>query len=211
MQIAEPTTMITDYLVAGLSVYFWWRLLIDSGKRQVIAERWWSWAFFATAIGALAGGTSHGFANHLGETGWLILWKTTIYALATASLCLLVAALINTFRPGALRIVLALAWLKFGLYALFMVRENSFDYVIYDYGSTMAVVLLLQMWGWFRHRHPASGWIIAGILVSFAASQIQMSGWSLHPHFNHNDMFHVVQMLGLTLLYRGGLRLDDAS
>ena len=203
--------MITDYLVGGLSLFFWWRLLCDSSIRQVRSERWWSWAFGATAVGAIAGGTSHGFANYLGESGWLVLWKITIYALATASLCLLVAALISTFRAAVLRVVLALAWVKFGLYSLFMISENNFDYVIYDYGSTMAVVLLLQIWGWIRHRSLAARWIVGGILVSFAASQIQMSGWSLHRYFNHNDLFHVVQMLGLTLLYRGGLKLQDAG
>lgn len=62
MQLTEPTTMITDYLVAGLSVYFWWRLRLDSDRRQARAKLWWAWAFLATAVGALAGGTSHGLA-----------------------------------------------------------------------------------------------------------------------------------------------------
>lgn len=38
-----------------------------------------------------------------------------------------------------------------------------------------------------------------------------MSDWGLHRHFNHNDIFHVVQMLSLYLLYRGGLELTDAA
>jgi len=203
--------MITDYGVAGLGVYFWWRLLVDSRQRQVRVGRWWSGAFLATAIGALAGGTSHGFTTYLGETGWLILWKTTVYALALASFCLLVAALIATFRGRTLTILVTLAGSKFGLYALFMMQENDFDYVIYDYGSTMVIVLLLNTWTWLRQRTAAAQWIIGGILVSFVASQIQMSGFTLHRHFNHNDLFHVVQMLGLALLYRGGLLLEDAG
>lgn len=211
MSLTEPTTMITDYLVAGLSIYFWWRLLADAGRRRVRAVSWWSWAFLATAVGAIAGGTSHGFTVYLGETGWLVLWKTTVYALAVASLCLLVAALLSTFRGPVLTAMLGLAWLKFGFYSLFMIRETDFDYVIYDYGSTMVVVLVLQLWGWVRHRSTAAPWIIGGILVSFVASQIQMSEWSLHRHFNHNDLFHVIEMVGLALLYRGGLQLEDAG
>lgn len=211
MQITEPTTMVTDYLVAALALIFWLRLRSDSGQRQVHSERWWSRAFLATAAGALAGGTSHGFANYLGESGWLVLWKATIYSLALASFCLLVAALLSAFRGKVLQILTGLAWLKFLSYAAFMIFENDFDFVIYDYGSAMIVVFLLQAWEWIRHHSAAASWILSGILVSIAASQIQMSGWSLHPHFNHNDIFHVVQMLSLTLLYRGGLRLQDAS
>lgn len=211
MKITEPTTMITDYLVAGLSLYFWWRLWNEARDRGAQAASWWSWAFFATAVGAVAGGTSHGFTLYLGETGWLICWKLTVYALAVASLCLLVAGLISTFRGRARTVLMILAVLKFTLYALFMIRENDFDYVIYDYGSTMIVVLLLQLWTWMRSRAAAAPWILAGILVSFGASQIQMSGFSLHRHFNHNDLFHTVQMLGLALLYCGGRRLEDAQ
>lgn len=203
--------MVTDYLVAGLSLYFWWQLHGASARRQVVAERWWSRAFLATAVGAIAGGTSHGFALHLGQTGWQVLWKVTIYSLAVASLCLLVAAFYATFSGRLRTFMLGLAWSKFVVYALFMIQENDFDYVIYDYGSAMAVVLLLQTFAWIRHRSAAAPWIIAGIVISFVASQIQMSEFSLHRHFNHNDLFHVVEMFSLGLLYRGGLRLQDAG
>jgi hypothetical protein len=32
---------------------------------------------------------------------------------------------------------------------------------------------------------------------------------SLHQHFNHNDLYHVVQMVGLYGVYRGGRSLLD--
>ena len=35
--------------------------------------------------------------------------------------------------------------------------------------------------------------------------------WSWIRHFNHNDIFHVIEMLGLALLCRGGLLLEDAA
>lgn len=211
MQITEPTTMLTDYLVAALSFYFWRQLRLDSTQRQVVAARWWSRAFLATAVGALAGGTSHGFATHLGETGWLVFWKLTIYSLAGASLALLLAALHASFGGRALRVLTGVAWIKFGVYCLFMLRENDFDYVIYDYGSSMAIVLLLQLAAWYRHHSRAAPWIFFGILVSAIASQIQMRELGFHRHFNHNDLFHIVQMVSLGLFYRGGLLLEDAG
>jgi hypothetical protein len=108
----------------------------------------------------------------------------------------------------------ALACAKFFLYIGFLTQVDNlgyshFDYVIYEYGVSMTLVLLLQIWQWWRYRSEAAPWIIAGILVSAVASQIQMSRLGLHRHFNHNDIFHVVQMLTLWLLYRGGLHLGD--
>ena len=211
MQITEPTTMITDYLVAALALMLGWRLSQDSKKRDCLAERWWAGAFFAIAAGALAGGTSHGFTHYLGESGWRLFWQVTVYAIGLASLCLMIAALKAAFTSGWLRTLALLAVAKFGFYAVWMWQEADFKYVIYDYGSTMVVVLVLQTWAWFKHRAASAPWIVAGILVSFAASQIQIQGISFHRHFNHNDLFHVIQMLGIWLLFRGGLHLTDAE
>ena len=211
MSISEPTTTITDYMVAGLALFFWWRLRSAAHQTDSRSQLWWSRAFMATAVGAVAGGTSHGFAAAVGELGWLILWKLTIYALAVASLCLLLSSLLVVFEGLWLRFWGTVAWAKLALYALLMIRRNDFEWVILDYGSSMVAVLLLTLWSWWRLRAPAARWIVAGILVSFLAARIQMSGLVWHRHFNHNDLFHLVQMVGLALFYRGGLQLRDAG
>ena len=38
---------------------------------------------------------------------------------------------------------------------------------------------------------------------------MQQSGWSLAEHFNHNDLYHVIQMVGLYCFYRGALALHE--
>ncbi len=58
---------------------------------------------------------------------------------------------------------------------------------------------------------PRGRWTAAGVAVSFAAAAVQQSGLALHRHFNHNDLYHVIQMGGLYLLYRGGLLLRDRA
>ena len=90
-----------------------------------------------------------------------------------------------------------------------MLGHDEFRFVIYDYGSTLAILLLLVV---AERTHGVSGhraYIAAGILVSIAAAAVQQSGIRLHQHFNHNDLMHVVQMGGVWLLYKGGARLRD--
>jgi hypothetical protein len=58
-------------------------------------------------------------------------------------------------------------------------------------------------------RRRGHNWLKGGIAVSATGLLIQQSGWSLHEHFNHNDMYHLVQMLGITFFYRGVLLLHD--
>ena len=52
-------------------------------------------------------------------------------------------------------------------------------------------------------------WMAGGVLVSFMAAAVQVNGVALHAHFTHNDFYHVIQMGGVYLFYRGVLVLKD--
>lgn len=58
-------------------------------------------------------------------------------------------------------------------------------------------------------RHRGHQWLKGGILVSAVGLLIQRSGWELHEHFNHNDIYHLVQMAGIYCFYRGVSCLHD--
>ncbi len=92
-----------------------------------------------------------------------------------------------------------------------MLGHDDFRFVIYDYGSTLAILLLLLMSGRTSGMSGHRAYIASGIVVSIAAAAVQQSGFRLHRHFNHNDLMHVVQMGGVWLLYKGGARLRDAG
>ena len=59
----------------------------------------------------------------------------------------------------------------------------------------------LKALAWRRDRRAAR-WMLAGVAVSAIAAVVQQSGWSLHEHFNHNDLYHVIQGVAIWLLYR---------
>lgn len=211
MMISEPMTMFTDYLVTLLAASLGIHLIIEGRATSTRSEALWGWAFLATALGAFAGGTSHGFVQQLGDQGWLVLWKVTVYAIGAASFLLLAGALYASVSGPWKRPFLLLAVVKLGGYIWWMASHDDFRFVINDYGSTMVVVLLLQIWQWWARRAPSAPWVVGGILVSFVASLIQQSEFALHQHFNHNDIFHVIQLLALWLLYRGGRLLEDTG
>jgi len=60
-----------------------------------------------------------------------------------------------------------------------------------------------------ERRKAGHRWLKCGLYMTLAGLAIQQSGWSLHIHFNHNDLYHVVQMGGLYCLYRGAGVLND--
>jgi hypothetical protein len=205
-EITEPTTMLTDYALGGMALWFAWKLARQgrsSGERPVLL---WALAFAALAAASLSGGTHHGFAAHLGQSLLAVTWKIALYSIGIVSLALSCAATVAAFRGGLRRALVGLAVLKFAVYAAWVVQHDAFVYAILDYAPALLYVLVLQVWAWRRHD-PSGPWVVAGVLVSFAAAAVQQSGFVLHQHFNHNDLYHVIQMVGVYLLYRGGRSL----
>ncbi len=83
--------------------------------------------------------------------------------------------------------------------------DNDFATAVAQYGTAMSIVLVVNL-VLSAKRRPGAWWIVVGVLVSFLGAGIQQAGFAPHPSFNHNDLYHVVQMAGLWCLYRGALR-----
>lgn len=196
--------MLTDYVLAGYTLYLAFRLF----DAQQQPRKLWSYGFIATAMAALLGGTSHGFVNHLSEIAEAIIWKGTLYSIGAASCFMLLGIIVASFT-GRLRTILGMVTIaKFALLGLWIMDHTDFKYVIYDYVPSMLAILVIQIWLLFSSGQASAKWLIYGILVSFAAAVVQQSGFSLHHHFNHNDLYHVVQLVAMYLLYRGAALLE---
>ena len=58
-----------------------------------------------------------------------------------------------------------------------------------------------------EHRKVGVRWLEKGIVVSAIGIALMVAKVSFHQHFNHNDLYHVIQMLGLWCFYRGAALL----
>jgi hypothetical protein len=204
LKIFEPTTVFTDYILAAETFVLGTLLLRENSALQQSSIRLLAFAFITTGIAALSGGTAHALGTTSGP-----IWKVTVYAIGVTSLLMLGAGVFSSITGMSRTILLTLAVAQFLMYAVWMAGHDDFKYVIYDYAPAMVVVLLLQASQLFLHGSAAAPWIIGGILVSFGAAAIQQSGFTLHRNFNHNDLYHVIQMGAMLLLYRGGSLLRD--
>ncbi len=211
MTISEPTTLITDYMLGTLAELCAVLLIKRNTALRQRSIQWWAFALFAAAVGSYVGGTYHGFRHALEPAVAAVLWKVTTISMGVASFCLLTAAIAAAFTGQDRRWLIAAAALKLAIYVVWMLGHDEFRFVIYVYGSTLAILLLLVA---AERTHGVDGhraYIASGILVSIAAAAVQQSGFRLHEHFNHNDLMHVIQMGGVWLLYTGGARLRDAG
>ena len=195
--ISEPMTLATDYLLAAVTAAA--GVFTRRATRGQAARRWWAVAFIALALGAALGGTHHGFRLEA-------LWLPTVMVIGVASAAMLAGSAFATTRGGLRTGLLILAIAKLALFCAWVWQDDRFIWVVADTGLAFALVALLHALRW---RERGSGAILAGVALSVIAGLVQASGLDLHRHFNHNDLYHVIQMVAIVAYYRGVRQLAD--
>jgi len=208
MEITEPATLLTDYLMAALAAV-WFRNLRRGRVLPVVRD--WRGAFLFLALSSFLGGTYHGFQSGLAPPVLDLLWRGTLVAAALASLFLLLAGT-GQFSATGRMAWRRFAWLKAAVVLLAGQAWPVFLVVLADSAASLLVVGFLAIRGWQR------GWgehamFLAGIGLFLVGGTVQAARLAPHPAFNHNDLFHVIQILGNGMFYlcarealRNGLR-----
>lgn len=210
VRVAEPMTMATDYALALESVALGVALLMSGRRERQRGRLFWGAAFVTTALAAACGGTAHGFAAALEPLTRTILWKGVLYSVGVTSYCMLTAAALTAARSMRLRaVLLGTAPVLLLGYAVWMVAHDAFIWAIVDYAPVLVALVVLHAVLAWRWRSPASPWILAGVFASVAGAAVQALEWAPHPFFDHNALYHVIQMLGMVLFYVGGRELED--
>lgn len=206
MSIHEPATLMTDYVLAALAGWFAWRLHRRKNADSR-AQQWWIRVLALTAASAFIGGNYHGFAPNFPAplaASWWVLTLWVINLLSAAMALSLLHELVPVARQRLWRVLIGV---KFAAFAGAALIHREFVVVILDYGLIMlawaAAALML--------RRPWSRWMLAGIALSIVAALVQQMHWAPSEHFNHNDLYHVIQALGLWGFYRAGLGLSGRT
>ena len=168
-----------------------------------------SGGLLAIGLAALSGGTFHGFQTMMPAWAVTMTWKTTMVAVGLASFGFAGASVFSAFSKSWRKPLFTVLLIKLAGYLLWLAKDDDFRFAIYEYSPTMVAVLGVFLYTWKKRRDPAAPWIVAGIVVSFLAALGQLGKVGFHEHFNHNDVYHVVQMVGVYLFYRGGRVLSD--
>lgn len=209
MELAEPTTALTDLVLALLAFGFALQLIRYSNRLRQESIRDWGIAFGALAIGALSGGISHGFAPYMSDTTHAVVWRVTLYSIGIASFYMLTGTARAALRYRVASWVILVALIKLAVYLYRCSVTPSFHLAVYDYVPNMAAVLVMGVLLKKQYGDGSGIWIAAGVVISFVAAGVQLAGVTLHAHFNHNDLYHVIQMGSLVLFHRGASSLQD--
>jgi hypothetical protein len=175
-RMQDPMALITDSAL-GLAAWIF-------AARLWRVQRMWALAFVFTGIAAFCGGVFHGFGD-----AWPLLWKVTVMSVGVASFFLL---------AGTDQRLAIVATIKLIAYLTWMIGHNAFIYVVLDSGLTLLLAGIF---------HPAKKWVWGSIAVSVVGAVVQGAQLTIHPRwFDYNDLYHLIQIAALWMLYRAALR-----
>lgn len=170
--MSDPMALVSDSALGALALFF--------AVRLWRLHRMWALAFVFTALAGLIGGVYHGYGDRTPE-----LWKATVMSVGLASFFLL---------AGTHRKLAAVAAVKLVVYLSWMTTHDEFLYVVADYGITLILTGIF---------HPAKKWVLGSIAVSILGAVVQQSRVTVDPKWlDYNDIYHVIQMVALWMLYR---------
>lgn len=207
MSIAEPATMLTDYAMGATGLVLGGRLIASAVRGRRTARALWGAALWATGVAALMGGTYHGFAPSLSPKAWWALWRATYCTVAVANFSILAAAAAVALRGGPRIVAFAALLARLALFVALIGWRPEFRYVVYDYALTLLALAAFAV-HLRRRGDGGAGWLAAAVAISLAAALAQRAGLAPHRHFNHNDLFHVLQTIGIYFYFRAGDRLE---
>jgi hypothetical protein len=202
----ERTTAATDALLAGgatAAVLLLGRQLPPSFGRTV-----WQVALAALAVASGLGAAAHGLAL----SGALrdLLWQPLYLTLGVTMSLFVVGAVRDWRGEGAARRALPpLLGLALAFYAVTRATGGNFlAFVVYEAAAlVLSLLIYLRLAAGGR---PGAGAMGAALVLSLTAGAVQASGVGpvrLLWEFDHNGLFHLVQLLGLVLLVAALRRL----
>jgi len=198
----ELTTAATDVLLAALCLWCAAHVTRHAARQARLVP--WRIGFLLMAFGALAGGAAHAF--HVPEAYDRLVWAPIYLSLSLAVACFLLGVIHDTLpdRLPALRPVVVV--LGLGCFAVATAFPDYFAIFLAWQGFAMLVAIAGYFALWRHGRLVGAGWICIGLLISVAAAVIQATralSFTLVWPFDHNSVFHLVQLPGLVAIAHG--------
>lgn len=213
---AEPTTLATDlllavqgFLFAAILVYFWFKKK-DKKRKDSLSQLMWIGGFISIGLFALFGAISHGtFSKPLSD----ILWPFTMIFGGICFIFIVAGIIIyqketDFFLLLLIPVVLVLIYFIVG-------SISGWPFIVW--GILLIFCSIIIYFFSFRAKKEGKGlalYMITGLTVILISGVVQIIGgvigfeiiYGENNEFlfqPHNDIFHIIAMVGLFIFFLG--------
>lgn len=197
----ERVTAINDVFMGLLAAFAALNISQLAGFRSDL----WAWTFGLLAVSSFLGAVAHGF--QMSQRTNDRLWMPINLSLGLTLGLFVVASLFDLGGEQLARVALPIMLaVGVGFFLFTLWKPGTFmTFLAYE---ALAMIFALGAYGYlfFNDSLAGAGWLAVGIFVTILAALVQATGKAgkgIVWYFDNNGVFHVVQMLGLVLLWLG--------
>lgn len=184
-------TGVTDYLLALLGYLLSFLLFQKKEASRIVLAA----GYFLSASAAASAGVYHQFYEVQGSGD--LLWQGSMIVFALSNFALLVGTILLFYEKTLCWILLSLATIKtivFGIY--YSQHPMEFLPSLVDaFNSFLAIFILALAKRAYR--------IVAGVMICFLGAFLWVQGVEISPTWDRNALFHLIQIVGIFVLYLG--------
>ncbi len=202
-------TVATNVVLAVLAFVLGARLGYGAAAQGSASGSFFGLGMVVGAVAAAFGAATHGIDPRVDAAQRERCWRAALYTLGFATAATTVSVAFFTARGWIRTAILVAVGIKLLVYLVSVARRPQFRLAAADHVATLAVLLAAALYAMARWHAAGMGWLVAGVGVSLIGVLVQVRHVAIHRHFNHNDLYHVIQMVALYLFFRGGVLLVD--
>lgn len=200
-KLFEPVTILTNSLITIYGLFAYLRTLSFDHK----ISRDWALFFLWMGLSCLFASITHGVHEQFGDMFLRVSW---FIANSVSFICIYffyrAASKYSNLQKenSSLQFMnyMVLLWVVVLLVVTFFL--NNFLLVKIHAGIALVYSLFVHAVT-FRNKRAGSGYIVAGIIISFLSIIVHSLKFSFGEWFNYKDISHVIMLTSMVLLYTG--------
>ncbi|UXX80790.1 hypothetical protein N7E81_06715 [Reichenbachiella carrageenanivorans] len=197
LQVTEPMTWITNWMVAVSCFVFGHRLFHD--EQADLSQKFWALFFLFMGMASMTGGVAHGFIHYVGHKFHHGAWLLSGIAVFCAQLAVLPLIEKDKVR-SAVRIFCYVQLMAMSASVLIF---QHFSCVLVDsVVGLIGVVIPVSLVHFAKNKDRRSLWVVIGVLTNLLPAMIHLLKFSINEWFNFNDISHVVMIGCFYVMYR---------